>query len=101
MKRAVFPLLVLLCTGCLSQEVQEREPEEAAAVRAQMDVRTALLEDEQVSAAPVRVEYAPGILRLEGYVETEAERERAGEIAANARPNLEVINNLEVWQWSE
>lgn len=94
--RLLLPI-VLFLSGCASLEVQEEDPEEAAAVRAQVTVTTALLEAEEVNAAPVRVEYADGTVRLTGFVETEAERRDAGAIAREALPDHEIINALEVW----
>jgi osmotically-inducible protein OsmY len=94
-------LAFLVCSSCATSEVQTPEEDDAAAVRAQMEVKVALLDEEQVAAAPVRVEYESGSVRLTGFVETEDERQRAGEVAKRAVPDVEVINDLRVWRPSE
>ena len=94
-------LMSLVCVSCASSDVRKPEQEGAAAVRAQMEVRAALLDEEEVAAAPVRVEYEAGRLRLSGFVESEAEKQRAGEVAKRAVPNVEVVNDLRVWRSSK
>lgn len=91
-------LVVLAAAGCGFLEVQEKEPQSSTAVRAEMTVKEALLEAEGVAAAPVRVEYEEGTVRLSGFVESEEERRRVEEIARQALPDLEIINGLEVWK---
>ncbi|MEX0617932.1 MAG: BON domain-containing protein [Pseudohongiellaceae bacterium] len=76
----------------------EREPEDALTVEAQMTVKAALLEDGRVAAAPVRVTYEGGTVRLQGFVETEEERRQAAEIAQRALPELNIVNELQVWR---
>lgn len=100
-KHMITLLALLVCSSCATSDVQEPEKDDAAAVRAQMEVKAALLDEEQVAAAPVRVEYEQGSVRLTGFVETEAEKRRAGEVAKNAVPDVEVINDLRVWRPSE
>lgn len=98
-KSAAALAALALCCSCAPWA--EREPEPARAVRAQMDVKAALLEAEQVAAAPVRVEYESGRIRLTGFVETEAEKARAADAARGAVPDLEVANELQVWRAGE
>ncbi len=93
--------VLLVCCSCATSSVQEPEQEDAAEVRAEMQIKAALLDEEQVAAAPVRVEYEAGSVRLTGFVETEAEKRRAGEVARRTLPDVEVINNLRVWRPSE
>lgn len=91
-------LAALTCTACASLEISDRAPEPAPEVQAQMQVKAALLEDSRVAAAPIRVEQRGNRLRLSGFVGTEAARRRAAEVAAQAVPDLEIINDLEVWR---
>ncbi|MEX2495859.1 MAG: BON domain-containing protein [Woeseia sp.] len=100
-KRIITLLASLVCSSCAISDVQKPEEEDDDAVRAQMQVKAALLEAEQVAAAPVRVEYESGRVRLTGFVETEAEKKRAGEVAKRAVPDVEVVNDLRVWRPSE
>lgn len=99
-EKYMIGLLVALvvCNSCATSDVQKPEEEDAAAVRAQMEVKAALLDEERVAAAPIRVEYESGSVRLTGFVETEAEKQRAAEVAKRAVPDLEVINDLRVWR---
>lgn len=98
-EKYLAPLLVLLlCHGCATTDVQKPEEESAAEVRAQMTVKAALLDDEHVAAAPIRVDYESGRVRLSGFVETEDEKQRAGEVATRAAPDLEIVNDLRVWR---
>ena len=90
-----------VCAGCATSDVRKPEEEDAAAVRAQMEVKAALLDDERVAAAPIRVEYEADGVRLIGFVETEAEKERAVETARRAVPDLEIIDDLRVWRASD
>lgn len=75
----------------------ERAPDAPAEVRAEMAIKAALLDDAAVAAAPVRVQYDGGTIRLMGVVESESERRRAARIARRVVPDLTVINELVVW----
>ena len=90
-------LAPFLLAACASVEVRQPEPEAAAEVRAQMQVKAALLESGEVAAAPIRVEYEGGSLILRGFVESAAEQRRAEAIAREAQPGVEIVNELEVW----
>lgn len=90
-------LMALLLAACAGVEVRQPEPEGAAEVRAQMQVKAALLESGEVAAAPIRVEYQGDSLILRGFVESADERRLAEEIAREAQPGREVVNELEVW----
>lgn len=100
-ERIALLVCLLLCSSCsllgagVSSPAAEEEP--AAAVRAQMSVKTALVAAEGVAAAPIRVQFEQNRVRLSGFVESAAEKERAGEVARQAVPGLEVINDLQVW----
>lgn len=87
--------LATLLSACDSLGLQEREPESSAAVEAQMSVKSALVADDRVAAAPIRVEYREGEVLLQGFVADEEERRLAEEIARETVPDLTIINELQ------
>lgn len=98
-ERLVLLVLVHVCSACTMVGTQSPPPaveEDAAAVRAQMSVKTALVSEPKVAAAPIRVQFEKGSVVLTGFVESEAEKDKAGEIARQAVPDLEIINDLQV-----
>jgi osmotically-inducible protein OsmY len=100
LKKIASLALLQVCSACsmlggVSSPAAEEEA--AAAVRAQMSVKTALVEASEVAAAPIRVQFEQDQVRLSGFVESEAEKQRAGDVARQAAPDLEVINDLRVW----
>jgi hypothetical protein len=92
-ERIALLVLLQVCSACsmlgagLTSPAAEEEA--AAAVRAQMSVKTALID--------VAVQSEHDRVRLSGFVESEAEKRRAGDVARQAVPGLEVINDLRVW----
>jgi osmotically-inducible protein OsmY len=100
-ERIALLVLLQVCSACsmlgagLTSPAAEEEA--AAAVRAQMSVKTALIDVAEVAAAPIRVQSEHDRVRLSGFVESEAEKRRAGDVARQAVPGLEVINDLRVW----
>lgn len=59
-------------------------------------VKTALLKDDQVKGTAVNVETFKGAVQLSGFVESEAERVRAGQLARGVDGVDEVRNDLQV-----
>lgn len=59
-------------------------------------VKTALLKDDDVRGTSVNVESFKGAVQLSGFVRTEAERVRAGELARSVAGVDEVRNDLQV-----
>lgn len=97
----VFAAFSILCSGCATLDIGgEQKQESAVAVETEMAVKAALLEDEQVAAAPIRIQFERGAVRLVGFVETQEERQRVMEIAKQTLPDFEIINELEVWDAS-
>lgn len=94
-------LALQVCSSCATSDVPKPQEEDVAAVRAQMEVKAALLDADEVAAAPIRVEYESGRVRLTGYVETDAEKQRAAEVAKRAVPDVEVMNGLRIWRPSQ
>ncbi|MCC6533830.1 MAG: BON domain-containing protein [Burkholderiales bacterium] len=59
-------------------------------------VKTSLLNDPQVKGTSVNVDTFKGTVQLSGFVRSEAERVRAGQLAREVNGVGEVRNNLEV-----
>lgn len=59
-------------------------------------VKTALLKDDQVAGTAVNVESFKGTVQLSGFVASEAERVRAGQLARGVEGVDEVRNDLQV-----
>ncbi len=59
-------------------------------------VKTALLKDDNVKGTAVNVESFKGTVQLSGFVRTQAERVRAGELARGIAGVDEVRNDLQV-----
>jgi osmotically-inducible protein OsmY len=100
-ERIALLALLQVCSACSIPGAGVNSPaaeeEAAAAVRAQMTVKTALVSASEVAAAPIRVQFEQDRVRLSGFVESEAEKQKAGDVARRAVPDLEVINDLRVW----
>lgn len=95
-RRPAILLCALLVSACGVAKLQERTPESAMAVDAQMTVKSALVTDDRVAAAPVRVEYREGEVLLQGFVGSEQERDLAEQIAQEAVPDLKITNELRI-----
>lgn len=87
---------MLLGTGCAGTATRESTGEyiDNSAITAR--VKTALANDEVVKAREISVETFRGTVQLSGFVNTEAEKDRAGRIAAGVEGVQKVQNNIAV-----
>lgn len=87
---------VLVGTGCAGTSTKESTGEyiDNSAITAK--VKSALASDEIVKARQINVESFRGTVQLSGFVNTSAEKERAGRIAATVEGVKEVKNNITV-----
>lgn len=89
----VLTLLIASCAGFLGEEPagwdQQATPE---AVR----IKALLMEASDLEGSAIAVEYQQGVVKLGGFVATEKQRSRAGDIAREQESVAEVINNIEV-----
>ncbi len=83
-------------TGCASTSTRESTGEyiDNSAITAK--VKTALAEDEIVKARQINVDTFRGTVQLSGFVNTSAEKARAGTIAAGIPGVRDVKNNITV-----
>lgn len=86
----------LISTGCTGTSTRESTGEyiDNSAITAR--VKSALAADELVKARQINVDTFRGTVQLSGFVDTSAEKARAGGIAANIAGVKSVVNNLEV-----
>ena len=74
------PALVLALSGCATPTAVQQEP--PAQSRLESRVKVALVEDPELEAAAIFVEARGRRIRLSGFVDTAAQRERAATLAA-------------------
>ncbi|HLP03508.1 MAG TPA: BON domain-containing protein [Opitutaceae bacterium] len=84
----------LLGGGCAATATRESTGEyiDNSAITAR--VKTALASDQMVKAREVHVETFRGSVQLSGFVSTDAEKERAAQLAAGIPGVREVKNNI-------
>lgn len=61
-----------------------------------MKVKTEFIKSPELNAAPILVEAAEGVVELDGFVDTEAKRELATQVAQGVTGVKQVINGIEV-----
>jgi len=86
----------LTSTGCAGSAKQESTGEYLDNSAMTARVKSAFASDEVVKARTINVETFKGTVQLSGFVDTTAEKARAGNIAANIQGVKEVINNITV-----
>lgn len=84
----------VLAGGCAGTSTKESTGEyiDNSAITAR--VKTALIDDEIVKANDVQVETFRGTVQLSGFVDTEAQKDRATTVAKSVQGVREVKNNL-------
>lgn len=81
-------------TGCSSTSTRESTGEYIDSSALTAKVKSALIKDETVRARDVEVETFRGTVQLSGFVDTEAQKERATAIARSVQGVRDVKNNL-------
>lgn len=93
---AVVALSLLAVSACASTRTQKTAGETVDDAVVTTRVKTALIEDPVTKARSIDVETFRGIVQLNGFVETAAEKSTAGVVARRADGVREVRNNLSV-----
>ena len=99
LSRAIAVALLALIGGCKTylDDAENRTPGELTDdVAIHSILKTRLLRDPDVGGIRVNVEVEKGVVRLYGYVRSEAERDRAQTLAAQIRGVQRVENRLQV-----
>ena len=81
-------------TGCAVTQGRETAGAYAKDKEIQASIKTALYGDPQVKGTQVEVNALNGNVQLSGFVDTQAAKDRAGEIARNVSGVKQVYNNL-------
>lgn len=81
-------------SGCSSTSTRESTGEYIDSSALTAKVKSALISDETVRARDVEVETFRGTVQLSGFVDTEAQKERATAVARSVQGVRDVKNNL-------
>jgi hyperosmotically inducible periplasmic protein len=81
-------------SGCSSTSTRESTGEYIDSSTLTAKVKSALVSDELVKARDVQVETFRGTVQLSGFVDSEAQKERATAVARSVQGVLDVKNNL-------
>jgi osmotically-inducible protein OsmY len=88
--------LVTLHSGCAATPTRESTGEYVDDSTLTAKVKAAFIHDDTVKAFDVSVETFKGVVQLSGFVDTAAQKRRAGEVAAAVRGVRDVQNHLSV-----
>lgn len=75
-------------------ETVEREPQEDVVLA--MKIKSKFIQSDELSAAAIHVEASKHVVKLTGFVETQTQKELAGEIAQLTSGVSQVKNFIEV-----
>jgi osmotically-inducible protein OsmY len=89
---AVAPLV--FTTGCAVTQGRESTGAYAKDKEIETKIKTAMYKDKTVKGTQVEVQSLNGVVQLSGFVDSQAAKDRAGEIAANTKDVVQVYNNL-------
>jgi hyperosmotically inducible periplasmic protein len=85
---------VVLTTGCAVAHGRESAGQYTKDKEIKARIKTALYTDPVVKGSEVGVQSLRGVVELSGFVNSQAARERAGQIAATTPGVVQVYNNL-------
>jgi osmotically-inducible protein OsmY len=88
--------LTVLSTGCAGTATRASTGEMIDDSVITAKVKTELIRDEMVKARDVNVDTFRGTVQLSGFVETQEQKARAGDIAARVTGVNNVVNNITV-----
>lgn len=91
---AVTLILALALSGCGIARQVEQAPEPQADVAS--SVKLALIEEESIDAAAIRVEADEDTVTLSGFVADEEERQRAVQTARTAAGDFTLVDDIAV-----
>ena len=92
----VVTLVMLLVGGCAGDAETKSTGQYIDDAALTTKVKTALFRDDEVSGFQVDVDTFKARVQLNGFVDSEEEKQRAEQIARSTEGVQEVINNLEV-----
>ena len=99
----LFSLLAVLAgfaytlpVGCAGTSTRESTGEYVDDAAITTKVKTAFAKDDSVKVLSVNVETFKGVVQLSGFVDTEAQRTRAAQLAAGVPGVRDVKNNIQI-----
>jgi len=87
-------VLFAVITGCASTRTAESTGEYIDDTALTTKVKAALLNDAEVSGSAINVETFKGTVQLSGFAKTQAERQRAYDLALKVKGVSSVKNNI-------
>jgi osmotically-inducible protein OsmY len=101
MKNTFSKILVIIAllfsfVGCASTRTQESTGEVIDDAAITTKVKSALIQDKEVSAMRIQVETYKGIVQLSGFANSQREAEKAGEVAGHVSGVKSVKNDIRV-----
>jgi hyperosmotically inducible periplasmic protein len=88
--------VMVATTGCAGNRYQRSTGDYIDDKALSARVKTTMFRDAEVSGFDVGVNVYRGEVQLTGFVDTQEQRERAGEIARSVEGVRQVVNNLEI-----
>lgn len=92
--RGALILVLLTVAGCASTPTSSSTGEYLDDTMITARVKTAIFNDDDLSAAEINVETFKGVVQLSGFVVTDLEIAKAGEVAANIDGVTSVYNDI-------
>ena len=89
---AVAPLV--FTTGCAVTQGRENAGSYAKDKEIETKIKTSMYKDKTVKGTQVEVQSLNGVVQLSGFVDSQAAKDRAGEIASDTKGVVQVYNNL-------
>lgn len=90
----VIVATAVLAIGCASTPTQQSVGEYASNTVLEGRVKSSLLADPETSGLAIKVESFKNAVQLSGFVESEQEKQRAGEVVSNTTGVDQVFNDL-------
>ncbi len=92
----LFPILLVAFVGCASTPTQEGTGEYFDDSVITAKVKTALFHEASLKSFDIKVQTFKGKVQLSGFVNTQADIDKAVEIAHNVKGVVEVRNSLQL-----
>jgi osmotically-inducible protein OsmY len=87
---------MIVAVGCAGNQTQESTGEYIDDAAISTKVKSRLLMDKDASGLDIKVETFKGVVQLSGFVESDLEKQRAGEIAEGVDGVRHVENRISV-----
>jgi hyperosmotically inducible protein len=95
MKRVLLIIALLFAVnGCMSSNGSSQVGTYLSDTALTTKVKTALVDQKGLEGLSIHVNSYKGVVQLSGFVDTDVEKELAGQIARNVDGVAEVVNNL-------